>query len=135
MNILPKLLIIINLLQSFAYANQNLTSKLNVMRNANKISPVNNRISKLRLILLSDLKQNEIIVRRNMYFIVVPFIIVDSVVLDDDFFLWYLKVYFCCCCSCHDFGLFHGEQKLEKRNCERKTCETKRVIISISAIN
>lgn len=61
MNILPKLLIIINLLHSIACVNQNVTSKYNVVRNVNKLSQTpNNRISKLRLILLSDLKQNEI---------------------------------------------------------------------------
>ncbi|XP_070494388.1 serine protease 46-like [Chironomus tepperi] len=60
MNILPKLLIIINLLHSIGCINQNVTSKLSTVKNINKVSSPNNRISKLRLILLSDLQQNEI---------------------------------------------------------------------------
>ncbi|KAG5678632.1 hypothetical protein PVAND_008288 [Polypedilum vanderplanki] len=62
MNILPKLFIIIGtLVHSICCANQTVTSKFigNVKRAASSTNN-NNRISKLRLILLSDLKQNEI---------------------------------------------------------------------------
>lgn len=63
MNILQKLLLIINLVHSICGVNQDFTSKFigNAKRNADKVSATNNKISKLRLILLSDLKQNEIV--------------------------------------------------------------------------
>jgi hypothetical protein len=65
MNILPKLFIAINLIHTICCANQTLTSKF--IGNAKRAvsSTNNNRISKLRLILLSDLKQNEIVSMRN----------------------------------------------------------------------
>lgn len=63
MKFLPKLLLIINLLHSIRGLNQDFTSKFigNTKRNADKVSAATSKISKLRLILLSDLKQNEIV--------------------------------------------------------------------------
>ncbi|CRK96248.1 CLUMA_CG009675, isoform A [Clunio marinus] len=62
MNTLPKLLLIINLIHSIYCVNLDFTSKFNgnAKRNADKFPSTSNKISKLRLILLSDLKQNEI---------------------------------------------------------------------------
>lgn len=63
MNIWPKLLLIISLIGSIRCLNQDFASKFigNAKRNADKVSVANNKISKLRLILMSDLKQNEIV--------------------------------------------------------------------------
>lgn len=62
---LTKLLLIINLIQSIrgGLNNQDFTARFigNAKRNADKVSSNNNKISKLRLILLSDLAQNEIV--------------------------------------------------------------------------
>lgn len=64
MNFLPKLFLIINLIQSIRGGlNQDFTARFigNAKRNVDKVSSANNNISKLRLILLSDLAQNEIV--------------------------------------------------------------------------
>lgn len=64
MNILPKILLIVNLIHSIRCLNHDFTTKFigNAKRNADKVSAANNKISKLRLILLSDLNnQNEIV--------------------------------------------------------------------------
>lgn len=64
MNIIPKLLLIVNLIHSIRCLNHDFTSKFigNAKRNSDKVSASNNKISKLRLILLSDLNnQNEIV--------------------------------------------------------------------------
>lgn len=62
MNVLPKLLLIISLVRSISGLNLESTAKLigDAKPNADKVS-VNNKISKLRLILLGDLKPNEIV--------------------------------------------------------------------------
>lgn len=65
MNLLPKFLLIVNLIHSISGINQDFTSKFvaNTKRNAEKVSETTNgKISKLRLILLGDVKnQNEIV--------------------------------------------------------------------------
>lgn len=62
MNVLPKLLLIISLVRSISGLNLESTAKLigDAKPNADKVS-VSNKISKLRLILLGDLKPNEIV--------------------------------------------------------------------------
>lgn len=66
-NILTKLLIFINLLHSILCLDSDVTSSSNnkFIATVNKVSSAtqvaNNRVSKLRLILLSDIKQNEIV--------------------------------------------------------------------------
>lgn len=67
-NILTKLLIIINLLYSILCVDSDVTSSSSnnkFIATVNKVSSAsqvaNNRVSKLRLILLSDIKQNEIV--------------------------------------------------------------------------
>lgn len=65
MNLFPKLLLIINLIHSISGLNQDFTSKfiVNAKRNAEKVSETtSSKISKLRLILLGDVNnQNEIV--------------------------------------------------------------------------
>jgi hypothetical protein len=66
MNLLPKFLLIVNLIHSIGGINQDFTSKfiVNAKRNADKVSETaNSKISKLRLILLGgDVNnQNEIV--------------------------------------------------------------------------
>lgn len=62
MNVLPKLLLIISLARWISGLNLESTAKLigDAKPSADKVS-VNNKISKLRLILLGDLKPNEIV--------------------------------------------------------------------------
>lgn len=66
-NIFAQLLILINLLHSILCLNSDVTTHNKFIANVQKLpSPVNvvpnnNRVSKLRLILLSDIKQNEIV--------------------------------------------------------------------------
>jgi hypothetical protein len=64
MNFLPKILLVFNLFLSISCGlNQDFTTKFiaNTKRNADKVAATSNKISNLRLILLSDLKQNEIV--------------------------------------------------------------------------
>lgn len=58
-----KLLLIINLIRSISGLNEDAQLRFNgnAKRNADKVSATSNKISKLRLILLSDLKPNEIV--------------------------------------------------------------------------
>lgn len=62
MNVLPKLLLIMSLFRSMSGLNLESTAKFigDAKPSADKVS-VNNKISKLRLILLGDLKPNEIV--------------------------------------------------------------------------
>jgi len=67
MNILPKILLLVNIAHTIsATANQEFISSgfisSNIKRNVpSKVSEASNKVSKLRLILLGDLKQNEIV--------------------------------------------------------------------------
>lgn len=65
MNLLPKLLLIFNLVHSISGINQDLKSRfiVNAKRNADKVSETtSSKIGKLRLILLGDVNnQNEIV--------------------------------------------------------------------------
>lgn len=64
-----KLLLIINLIQSISGLNDDVQLRFNsnAKRNADKAAVTSNKISKLRLILLSDLKPNEIVRMSSRY--------------------------------------------------------------------